>query len=104
MLSCSMTCRGSLHCAVKRANIDIMIDLLAAGANPHLVSNDGCSPSDDARWFAPPEKHDAIRKALRDYGFEEDASDKMLWKERQRLDSNEICWVRDINQDLMPMV
>ena len=95
--------RAALHGAARRANIEIMGDLLAKCADPHLGSIDGRTASSDARLYAPPAMHDAIRKVLRDYGFEEYACEKRLWAKRRLCDSNEKLWRLDQDEEYMPM-
>ena len=96
--------RAALHCAAGRASVEIMGDLLAARADPHLTSTTGRTASSDARLFAAPAKLDDIRKVLRDYGFEEHACEKRLWAKRRLRDSNEALWRADLDVELMPMV
>ena len=96
--------RSALHNAARRGDVDVMRDLLEARADPHMSANDGFTPSSDARWYAPPEKHAAVRKVLRDYGFEEYACEVKLWDARRRQDSNETVWRRGLDQELMPMI
>ena len=93
-----------LHCAARRPNIDIVRDLLAAQADPHQTSRTGCTPSTMAQIYGAPKHHDAFRKALRDYGFEEGESDKRRWDKRRRKDSNEKQWQTDADVEYMPMV
>ena len=80
-----------------------MRDLLAAKADPHQHSKTGCTPSTMARIYAAPKHHDAFRKVLRDYGFEEDESERRLWAKRHRKDSNEEKWRADADVEYMPM-
>ena len=94
---------AALHCAARRANIDIMGDLLAAQADPHQHSKTGCTPSTMAQIYTAPKHHDAIRKRLRDYGFEEDESETKRWDQRHLKDKNEEKWRADMDVEYIPM-
>ena len=96
--------RGALHSATGCGNIALMRDFLAAGADPHLSSASGKTPSSDPRYFCPSELIDDVRRTLCEYGFVEYACEKRLWQLRRLQDVAEKLWWAALNADLMPMV
>ena len=96
--------RAALHCATGRGNVAIMRDFLAAGADPHLSSVSGKTPSSDARYYCPSALIDDVRRVLCEYGFVEYPCEKRLWELRRLRDLAAQRWWDALNADLMPMV